>query len=390
MSKNYILILSALFTWGIGEGLFYYFQPLYLEQFDINPVLIGSILSISALSMALIQIPFGYLTDIFSARKIMWFGWTIGTVAVWLMALAKSLPLFIIGMVFYGFSAVAAATTHFTIQARGKLSIERALTLSSAAYNAGAIMGPILGGWIGENFGLNTIYRIAATILIGSTFISYFFRKPDNDFDVEENQNKGKFKLSPKFILLLGLFFVTYFSGYLAEPLTPNFLQNERGLSLSTIGQLGSIGSIGNTIILLVFGGLQALRGLPIAQAFVGFFVLLVWRGNSFPLYAAGFFLKGGFRIYQSMFTAIAHPIMNSGSKAVGYGYIATIIAMASVAAPTVAGILYSQKPEGIYVVAFILIISVFILNTLILPKITKPKSSHGVIEEPCELEKGI
>ena len=153
MSTNYILILLSLFTWGLGDGLFYYFQPLYLQQFNINPVMIGSILSISGLSMALIQIPFGYLTERFTARRIMWFGWTIGTIAVWIMALAKTLPLFIVGMIFYGFSAVSAATTHFTIQARGKLSIERALTLSSACYNAGTIMGPMIGGWIGESFG---------------------------------------------------------------------------------------------------------------------------------------------------------------------------------------------------------------------------------------------
>ena len=389
MSTNYILVLLSLFTWGLGDGLFYYFQPLYLQQFNINPVLIGSILSISGLSMALIQIPFGYLTERFTARRIMWFGWTIGTIAVWIMALAKSLPLFIVGMIFYGFSAVSAATTHFTIQARGKLSIERALTLSSACYNAGTIMGPMIGGWIGESFGLNTIYRISATIFIGSTIIAYFFKKPEKDYNFEEEQNNGKFKISPKFGLLLGLFFVTYFSGYLAEPLTPNFLQNERGLTLSTIGQLGSIGSLGNTLILLVFGGLKALRGLPIAQFMVGLFVLFVWRGNSFPFYAAGFFFKGGFRIYQSMFTAIAHPIMNFGSKAVGYGYIATIIAMASVAAPTVAGLLYSQKPEEIYLVAFLLIVGIFLLNLYVLPKITKAEPAAIAQEEYLSQEKG-
>ena len=44
MSRDFILVIISLLTWGIGEGAFLYFQPIYLEELGASPLVVGSIL----------------------------------------------------------------------------------------------------------------------------------------------------------------------------------------------------------------------------------------------------------------------------------------------------------------------------------------------------------
>ena len=37
MSADLILVAFSLFTWGIGEGMFFYFQPIYLQELGADP-----------------------------------------------------------------------------------------------------------------------------------------------------------------------------------------------------------------------------------------------------------------------------------------------------------------------------------------------------------------
>lgn len=57
ISRDLILIAIALMTWGIGEGMFYFFQPLYLQQLGADPVMIGGILGLTGFVLTLTHLP---------------------------------------------------------------------------------------------------------------------------------------------------------------------------------------------------------------------------------------------------------------------------------------------------------------------------------------------
>ena len=61
MNPSLLWLAAALFTWGIGEGMFYMFQPIYLSQLGANPLTIGYILGAAGFAMMLAHIPAGYL-----------------------------------------------------------------------------------------------------------------------------------------------------------------------------------------------------------------------------------------------------------------------------------------------------------------------------------------
>ena len=167
MKRDLILIGLSLITWGVGEAMFFIFQPLYLQQLGADPVAIGIIFGAAGIAMTIVHIPAGHLADRLGRKPLLIASWILALLATWVMALAPSLPLFVVGMLLYNLTAfVSSPLSSYITAARGRLSVERALTMVSAFYNAGAILGPWLGGMVGERLGLRTIYFFSGSIFI--------------------------------------------------------------------------------------------------------------------------------------------------------------------------------------------------------------------------------
>lgn len=369
MTRDLILVALSLFTWGVGEGMFIYFQPLYLQKLGASPLGIGAILGGMGIAMAITQIPAGYLGDKFGRRPFMYGSWGLGTIAAWIMALSLSLNGFVVGLILYGLTSfVMAPMNSYITNARGKWTVARALTFSSAAYNLGAVAGPFIGGKLADVYGLRLLYVIAASIFILSTIIILFIsRQPV----AAAPRNADAFHISKniKFATLMGVLFVSLFSTYLPQPLTSNFLQNERGLSFGLIGTLGSIGSLGNAVLALGLGALNARIGFIVGQLAVIIFSISIWKGTGLPWYLLGYFSLGGYRVSKSLSMALARPLIHQAQMGVAYGFIETVSSVAIIIAPPLAGLLYQQNPVIVYPIAICLIGFAVILSFKFIPK---------------------
>jgi predicted MFS family arabinose efflux permease len=349
MTRDLLLVGVSLFAWGVGEGTFIYFQAIALQRFGADPAAIGSILAVMGVLMAVAQAPAGALSDRIGSRPVMWSSWLLGSAAAWIMALARSLPLFVVGLMAYGLTSfVVAPMNAYATSVRGKLSVARALTIISAMYNLGAVAGPLIGGWIGERYGLPAVYTLAAGIFMLSTAIILFARQAPPESH-HETAARNPVLRNRRFLALLGIIFVATFAIFLPQPLSSIFLQDERGISLSAIGQLGSIGSLGHALITLGLGRLSAPLGFAAGQALVGLFALALWRGTGFGWYALGYFFLGGYRLCRSMVLALVRPLVHSADTGFAYGMVETVNAAAVFAAPLAAGLLYDRDPALMY-----------------------------------------
>ncbi len=349
MNIDLILLSVSLLTWGIGEGMFIYFMPIYLQQLGANTMAIAGVFGLFGLAMMVAHIPAGYLADRIGRKPLLVAAWSAGILAALAMGLARSLPVFIVGMLFYGFTAfVTSPLNSYITAARGKMSPVRAMTLLSAAYNVGAVVGPISGGWIGTRLGLRSVYLISAGIFIVSTIILFFLhpQHPETHDPAAPPESLWK---NTRFISFLGLIFLAMFVMYLPQPLAPRFLQNERGLSLESIGLLGSIGSLGNAVLALGLGQLAARNGFLLAQVSVAAFSLLLWKGTGLGWYALGYFLLGGYRSTRSLIYAQVRPLIHPAQMGLAYGVAETFSALAVMLAPLLAGVLYTQDPGRVY-----------------------------------------
>jgi DHA1 family multidrug resistance protein-like MFS transporter len=378
MSPDLILVALALVTWGVGEGMFLYFEPLYLQQLGANPVMIGGILGGAGVFMAISYLPAGFLSDRFGRRPLLRLAWVFGMTATWFMALAKSLPIFVIGMALYSFTSfVVVPLNSYITQARGKWSVGRTLTMMTACYNVGVILGPLIGGWIGDQYGLRRTFLIAALVFMASTLMIFFIKSQP----VEKLNNPGKQAgwkelINRRYVQYLLVIFFVMFALYLPQPLSQNYLQNEKDLNLSQIGQLIATRSLGIVILNLSLGQLNARLGFLLAQVGMAMFSFLLWRGASMPWYMAGYFLLGSYQTARALAVAQGRTLIKAAYLGVGYALIETAMTIAVVLAPPLAGLLYQLKPTYIYSVSLGLIGIAIIVTKFLSP--LKSKDLHA------------
>ena len=369
MKRDLILVGTAMFAWGLGEGLFIYFQPIYLEELGADPILIGTILGGFGLAMTFSHIPAGFLSDRIGRKPLMVAAWLIGTITCWLMGWANSLTLFTIGLFFYGTTLfVMSPLTSYLTAARGKLSVGRVITLMSAAFNSGAVLGPLIGGWIGDQYGLRQSYYVAGVIFFLSLIVILFI----NQQPVEKStpaSHGNRWYFAPRYLIYMGVIFLAFFAMYLPQPLTPNYLSNQGGFELSRIGILFSISSIGVVVLNLVLGSLPALTGFLIAQAAMAMFALIMWWGSGFTWYLFGFFMLGGFRTSRNLGVAQVRQLVPSSNMGLAYGVTETVGGTAVILAPILAGLLYSENPTLMYGIGFGLIVISIIISGRFSPK---------------------
>jgi MFS family permease len=272
------------------------------------------------------------------------------------MGFANNLTIFVVGFFIYGLTAaVIAPMNSYAAAARGNWSVGKAVSFISAAYNVGAFVGPMVGGALAEMFGLSLLYKIAAGIFVISTIIVLFIRNQPVEKRDELASDKGLHR-NPRFVLALVIILVVMFALYLPYPLTSNFLQNERNLSFSDIGILGSALSVASVLFILLLGHLHPLRAFVIGQVAMISFCLLIWKGTSLPWYIVAYFLVGGFRLSASLRSALVRPFVGNHEVGLAFGFTETIGHFAFILAPILAGFLYDRNPESVYLVGLIVL----------------------------------
>jgi len=333
-------------TWGIGEGMFIYFLPIYLQELGADPLQIGGILGLGALVMTVVQIPAGILADNIGSKRVMLASGLFAVVAAGIMFIATNLIVFAIGICLYFFSGLMMTPMARYISAiKSNWTFTRSLATNSAFYSAGIIIGPSLSGQVADAYGLRMIFAVAIIFFIISTMI-LIFASPQ---PVQPSQGGGRYQNLiknqevRKFLIVVSL---SLFAMYISWPLTPIFLQDIRAVSISTIGLLGSINAGGIVVLSLILGRLQTRWGMLLSQFLVGISVVLLWIAVGTHWYAIGFFLAAGYRITRIMVTGHIETLVHTSESGLAYGIAETIGSGIMLIASPLAGYLYSIKPD--------------------------------------------
>jgi MFS family permease len=349
MMRDLVFLAVSMFTWGVGEGMFFYFQPIYLKELGADPIRIGAILGGFGLMMVVSHIPAGYLADKVGRKPVLVSAWVIGLVAAWIMALANSLPVFIAGLFIYGFTMfVMSPLNSYITAARGRLSVGRAITLISASFNLGMVLGPWLGGQVGQQFGLRQNYVIAGFLIMVSTVVVLFLH-PQPIERASHAESANGWLRARRYWYYVGAICLAAFAMYLPQPLAPNFLVEQRNLSLEQTGLLYSVTSLGVVLLNLILGSFPARIGFLIGQAAVGIYALILWQATGLPWYILGFLLLGGFKTARSLGIAQVRELVPQAKIGLAYGLTETVGGTAVVLAPLLAGYLYTQQPSWMF-----------------------------------------
>jgi hypothetical protein len=163
--------------------------------------------------------------------------------------------------------------------------------------------------------------------------------------------------------------FFVMFAMYLPQPLTPNFLQNERGITLGQMGTIGSLGNFGNVVFNLVLGQLNAGLGFALGQVCVALFALLIWKGSGQPWYMAAYFLMGGYRAARMLAMAQVRLLIHQSQMGLAYGISEAGNSIALILAPLLAGFLYDRNPASIYPLGLLLVTIGVVVSFIFAPR---------------------
>lgn len=370
MNRNLKLVSISLFLWGVGEGMFLLFQPIYLVQLGADPIVIGVILGGMGFMTAISQIPSGFLSDRIGPRPLMWLSWILGMISAWMMALAGTLNVFIIAVLLYGLTGSLMAPMNAYITAvRGDWSAERSLTTTSAAFHLGAVIGPTLGGYFGQQFNLRILFFGAAVLFVISTLLIFLVSAPQIELHHELSERKHIFKNTPflkiTFLGFIGLFFMVFTQNF-----APVYLTDFKSISLQQIGFLGTFGNIGNVIFALVFGRLSARIGFLLSFPLTLIFPVIFLTSNDLIWYGLAYFSFGGYRLARTMLLALSREFIHARETGLAYGIIETANGLAVILAPTLCGIVYNQNPKAIFWISAVGLVVVGMINFIQLLKI--------------------
>jgi len=355
--------------------MFFNFVPIYLDQqFLLSKYEIGIVLGAFGFSMAITHIPAGRLADRIGRRPLLIGAWVLGLISTLIMGFAFVLPLFLIGLFGYGLTAfVSAPLSSYVTAARGNWPVATVLSLTTATFGMGTVLGPITGGWIGDHYGMRMSFLVAAVMFVlSNVFLIFIKRQPIDHHDPEAPP--PNLINNQRFVILMGVLAFAIFSMYLSQPLTPNFLASVRGLSLSETGIIFTTGALGNSLMAILFSRVYPRRGFLVAQALVILFAFFIWRGSSLPVFMLGYFLLGGFRAGRPMVMAQARELVHDSQMGVTYGIMETIGAVIFVLTPPLAGILFEYDPKIVYPLSMGLIAISILVSYLFSPR----KVSHA------------
>jgi predicted MFS family arabinose efflux permease len=135
-----------------------------------SPTWIGIALGAYGLTQALLQLPFGMLSDRFGRKRIIYMGLLLFAAGSFVAANAHTIGWLIAGRVVQGSGAISAAVTALLADLTREENRTKAMAMVGMSigttFAASLVLGPILGHWIGVNgiFALTGILTLMALV----------------------------------------------------------------------------------------------------------------------------------------------------------------------------------------------------------------------------------
>lgn len=346
LQRDHWLLMASLLVWALGEGLWMNFRQLHLEQLGAAPPQIGLALSIEAIARAALLIPAGYLIDRIGARQVMIASWLTGIVGLFIGGLAVTWQGFIPGLAVYGLSYFAGpAVSAYALMCIPEHDLpthsQRVLTTLYAAFPAGMIISPTLGGLVAEHFGIRTCLWLAVVLSSFSTMIVLLTRHV-NPYPLASERRPGELLHNHTFVGLALYYMLAMLPVYAGFVLLPNFLQQEKGFSYAAIGILFSILPAGTVAINLLAGRMTMRWGSAMVLAAIWLALLGIWQILLPVGVGAAFFVLGGAYSLRTVAIAGLAHVVQPQDRGMAFSTLELLLTLAMAVAARVAGELYS------------------------------------------------
>jgi MFS family permease len=271
--RNYRILFPASVLSNIGTWAQRIAQDWLVLELTGSAQLLGLVTALQFLPSLLLSLYGGVLADRFDKRTLLMLtniGAGIGSLVMGLLVVTRvvefwhvALLAFVVGV----FSALdAPVRTSFNSELVGKSDIPSAISLNSANFNAGRLIGPAASGLLivlfgtGVSFIINSLTYVAVVIALSLMHRDKLFieAKPDTAAKLKQAVQYVLSQRELKLVMIAVFFATTFglnFQIFMAVMATKEF-----GLGPAEFGLLGSILAVGSFTGVLVSARLEHLR----------------------------------------------------------------------------------------------------------------------------------
>ncbi len=254
--KNFVLLWFGSFFNFAGGGIFISIVPLYFNNRGLSYIEIGVASSIASLSMIIVPLLAGRLSDIWSRKKtaILCKSFSVALTPLYIFAgnFVSFIPLQLsVPAMFWTFESMTSAIS-LELSIEGKIGTNLGILRSSAL---GWSMGSISSGFLLQNFGFQISFITSAAFHLLSAISVLGLTEPkkgDLNLSKKKTQAFNIGKILP-FLLIIVFIFSTMpaFHSFL-----PLFMKNELGAPESVIPLIFAITPVGEIPLTYIIGRL--------------------------------------------------------------------------------------------------------------------------------------
>jgi predicted MFS family arabinose efflux permease len=367
-------VLVSYVLWGIGEGSWMFIQTLYVKSLGATPDEAGIVVGMWGLGRFLCVLPAGILADRWSARKLMLPGWYLGVVGVVIIALAPDWRWSAPGFLVYGFSAAAIPVTNlYLTQAikhdpthRPDLPIQASLTILWAAYSLGLVITPAVGGWMGDQLGLRSVFLFSVFwFALSAVAISRTRSYPSPVRPPRGHHYAGMLR-QHHVVVTFAVLTIGFVAVLIGQPFLSQYLEEEHHFSRTSIGTFGSLNALGTMVFSLLVGRLTAWRGFFACLGLVMIAFTLLLLSGSPAVVVMAVFLVGAHYTTRPLAVSVISRYVAEHQRGMAYALVDTLAGLAILNSTTLAGTLYDQTRGGPFIVGIALIVGISICAVML------------------------
>ena len=180
MTKKLILILGYVFIDVLGFSLILPLLPFYAESFDASPTIVGLLLAANAITQLFGAPTIGRLSDRYGRRPLLLVSISGTVLSFVLLGLANSLWMLFLSRILDGFLGgnISLAQAYIT-DVTDEKNRAKGLGFIGAAFGAGFVFGPVIGGTFaaGGNYALPAFAAAALSIV---NLVAVLFLLPES------------------------------------------------------------------------------------------------------------------------------------------------------------------------------------------------------------------
>ncbi|NLJ61578.1 MAG: MFS transporter, partial [Firmicutes bacterium] len=263
LPKGIQLIAIGMFLWGFGYGLHIYMFPVYLRNIGCTPQEVGLVFSISMAVMAASSIPGGILADKYDRRRIVLMSWIMGVPSVILYYFAKDWKTAALGIALYsgsmlGYPALNAYAGASAPEGESGL----AFGMISAGFSGGMIASPLLAAYLANVWPLQNLFILSFVFFAAACCVMAFLPPEPEHTKATSVSTYSSLIATKPFMRFILVYSLCTFSFYMVQQIIPQYLSDIRHSSISIVNLLGSLMSLGQTLITIVVSRMADRRGI--------------------------------------------------------------------------------------------------------------------------------